>query len=270
MTETSVAQEIPPELRTLGSEDIFNFRCAKGLDCFTLCCRDISIVLTPYDVLRMKRALGLDSSAFLKKYTVAMSTRDRNLPVIILKMEGAERKCPFVSLSGCTIYPNRPWACRMYPLGLAESRTADTAAKFYFLLNEEFCHGHGKGKTCQLREWQAQQGLEEYDLLETPFRELMLHTSWEKAGTLTPEKMGMYFMACYDLDNFRRFVLESSFLRRFEMDETRIEAIRTDDEELLEFAVEWLRFALFGERTMKVRRDVSAQDGARPGSERAV
>ena len=63
-------------------------------------------------------------------------------------------------------------------------------------------------------------------------------------------------MACYDLDRFRRFVFESSFLDRFEVDETRAEAMREDDEELLEFAMQWLRFVLFGERTMKVKKAV--------------
>ena len=34
---------------------------------------------------------------------------------------------------------------------------------------------------------------------------------------LEPKQMEMYWMASYDLDTFRRFVLESSFLDRFEV-----------------------------------------------------
>jgi len=63
-------------------------------------------------------------------------------------------------------------------------------------------------------------------------------------------------MACYDLDRFRRFVFETKFLNYFEVDETRTEVIREDNEELLEFAMQWLRFSLFGEKTMKIRSAV--------------
>ncbi len=61
-------------------------------------------------------------------------------------------------------------------------------------------------------------------------------------------------MACYDLDRFRRFIFESRFLELFEVDEARVEALRRDDEELLEFALQWLRFSLFQEKTMKIRQ----------------
>jgi hypothetical protein len=40
------------------------------------------------------------------------------------------------------------------------------------------------------------------------------------------------------------------------VDEARVEALRRDDEELLEFALQWLRFTLFQEKTMKIRREV--------------
>ena len=36
----------------------------------------------------------------------------------------------------------------------------------------------------------------------------------------------MFYMACYDLDRFRRFVFETRFLQLFEVDEARVEALR--------------------------------------------
>jgi hypothetical protein len=84
----------------------------------------------------------------------------------------------------------------------------------------------------------------------------MLHDFWEKGDPLPPPKMDMYMMACYDLDRFRRFVFETKFLQFFEMDETRVEAMRTDDLELLDFAMQWLRFSLFGEKSMRVKKSV--------------
>ena len=65
--------------------------------------------------------------------------------------------------------------------------------------------------------------------------------------------MELFHTACYDLDAFREFVFESSFLTRFEIEPEVVEAIRTSDEALLAFAFRWLRFALFAEPTLTVR-----------------
>jgi hypothetical protein len=125
------------------------------------------------------------------------------------------------------------------------------------LLKEELCHGHAQGRTVTVREWIDHEGIEEYDMMGASFKALMLHDFWDRAEQLTPEQMDMYFMACYDLDRFRRFVFQSSFLALFEMDEARVEAIRQDDVELLEFAIQWLRFCLFKEKTLRVNRNVA-------------
>ena len=72
-TETVVTPEaILSECPRLGLDDKFAFRCGTDLDCFGRCCHDVSIVLTPYDVLRLKRAAGVDSTEFLDKHTMTL------------------------------------------------------------------------------------------------------------------------------------------------------------------------------------------------------
>ena len=83
-----------------------------------------------------------------------------------------------------------------------------------------------------------------------------LHPFWNDEGLLTPEQIDMYYMACYDLDRFRRFLFQSSFFKLFEVDENRVEAIQGDDLELLDFAMQWLKFSLFKEESMKIKRSV--------------
>ena len=258
MAELSLTQRTPPtDQPAIGMEDVFPFACNKGLDCFTSCCRDVAIVLTPYDVLRMKTALQMDSTEFLEKYTTPALSGEQKVPIVLLKMDSEDKRCPFVTEAGCRVYADRPWACRMYPLGMAEPRHPNPEARpFYFLLREDLCHGHGAGSGCTVRDWITGQGIEQYEMMEASFKHLMLSEIWEKGNTLPPEKLDMYFMACYDLDRFRRFVFETRFLKAFDVDEARIEAIRTDGEELLEFAMDWLRFVLAGERTMRVRKEV--------------
>jgi hypothetical protein len=252
-TQEAILHDYP----RLSLDDTLHFHCFKGVDCFTRCCRDVSIVLTPYDVLRMKRALRLGSTEFLEKYTLLGCTKDKLLPVVLLKMDSTDRRCPFVTDEGCSVYAHRPWACRMYPLGLAEPMGSHPAERgFYFVIHEDLCHGHGRGPECSIREWILSQSIDTFEMMGESFRDLMMNEFWEKGEPLEPRKLEMYLMACYDLDRFRRFVFETRFTEIFDVDEARLEAIRTDDEELMVFAMEWLRFSLFNEKTMKLRKSV--------------
>ena len=63
--------------------------------------------------------------------------------------------------------------------------------------------------------------------------------------------ISLFIMASYDLDTFRQFVFESSFLERFEVDINTIKSIRSEQESLLKFGMEWLLFALFNEGTIR-------------------
>jgi hypothetical protein len=66
----------------------------------------------------------------------------------------------------------------------------------------------------------------------------------------------MFFTVCYDLDKFRDFVFQSSFLDKFEIHDDTITKIKEDDVELLLFGYGWLKFALFGENTMTVKKNI--------------
>jgi hypothetical protein len=36
------------------AQETFRFACHKDLPCFTKCCNDLKLVLTPYDILRLQ------------------------------------------------------------------------------------------------------------------------------------------------------------------------------------------------------------------------
>ena len=87
----------------------FKFKCHKGVKCFTQCCSKIDILLTPYDVLRMKNRLGISSEEFLETYTYMQIDKKTSHPFAMLKMmNDPEKKCPFVKPDGCIIYTDRP------------------------------------------------------------------------------------------------------------------------------------------------------------------
>jgi hypothetical protein len=256
-------ERIVNEQERLGPDDTFQFSCHPGISCFNNCCADVNIFLSPYDVLRLKKRLGMTTTEFLQKHALLPVQKDMPTPVVLLRMEDNEDKtCPFLTPEGCGVYSDRPWPCRMYPLGLASSKDTEDGwqgERFYFLLEEEGCRGfcESGGKEWTVREWMDDQGVDEYDRWGEAYKELALHESFQEGNTLPPEKMEMFFTATYDLDKFRQFVFESTFLDRFEVDEDQIEEMRYSDEALLRFGVLWLRFALFGEKTMRVRPRVA-------------
>jgi hypothetical protein len=207
----------------------------------------------------MKKRLGISSDEFLEKYTIVPFNKKQRLPLVILKMGGDENKrCPFVSPKGCAVYEDRPWACRMYPLGLASPKEDNPAReeKFYFVMEEAHCRGFGEQKEWTVRKWLEDQGIAEYNRMGESFKEITLHDYLQKGGDFGPEKMEMFYMGCYNVDKFRRFVFESRFLQYFEIDPEMVERIRTDDLELMKFAVQWLKLALFNEPTVKVRKQL--------------
>ncbi len=236
----------------------FKYSCHKGLSCFGRCCGDVNIFLTPYDVLRMKKVLGISSEEFLVKYTLPLILQDQQIPVALLKMGDDEnKKCPFVTAEGCVIYTDRPWACRMYPLGLASSVAEAEGEVFCFIADDEsLCMGFKEDKEWTVKEWLTDQGVDIYNQKSQAYMRFTLNKSFQEGSELEPAKVQMFYKTCYNLDNFRTHLFSSSFFERFDIDEATIEGLKTDDEALLDFGIKWLRFSLFAENTLKVKDDV--------------
>lgn len=240
-------------------DDTFKFCCHQKLDCFTHCCADVNIFLTPYDVMRMKNRLGMTSEEFLKKHTISPFTKKQKLPAVVLKMEGEEKRCPFVKDEGCSIYEDRPWSCRMYPVGLASAKKDEEhqGPEFYFLLKESPCLGFEEEKEWTIREWLEDQQIVIYNEMGELLKEISLH-DYLRVRDLSPEKMEMFHTATYNLDKFKKFVNESNFLKYFDVDNETVEKINSDDVELMKFGHKWLLFSLFGVKTMTIKPEVLA------------
>jgi Fe-S-cluster containining protein len=248
-------EKILKDYERMGLDDTFRFGCHPEISCFNSCCGDVNIFLTPYDVLRMKNALGMESGDFLDRYTQLPIHKDMAYPVVMFKLDDDQphKPCQLVGPEGCTIYADRPWPCRMYPLGMASPKEGSEEEEFYFLMKEDCCEGFTQEREWTVRAWLADQGMERYDEFGRLFKEITLHDFFKGGKSLSPERMNMFHMACYDLDTFRRFVFESTFLKRFSVEPEVLERIRDDEEELLRFAFRWVKFSCFGEETIQVR-----------------
>ncbi len=147
----------------------------------------------------------------------------------------------------------------MYPLGMAipPARAGEEPEPMFFVFEDDHCKGREQPdrKEWTADSWRADQDIEAHEALEEGFRDLVSHPWFIGGRSLDPKRMHLLYMGCYDLDTFRDFVFESTFLERFDIDADELEEIKKNDEALLQFAFRWLRFALFAEPTMKVREE---------------
>jgi hypothetical protein len=244
----------------LGRDDPFCFECRRGLECFNHCCHDVNIFLTPYDVIRMKSRLRITSGEFLDRYVILPFSKNMSYPVVMLKMRNDERlRCPFLEEpNGCSIYEDRPWSCRMYPIGRAAppQGAGNDGAPFHFLLCEDFCRGHEQPTQWTVSQWLENQAVGEYDAAGKFFQRFVQDERLVGNTEISPQQMDMIFMAFYDIDRFRRFVFGTKFLSMFQIGPQTLEFIRGNDVALMQFGFDWLRFALWKDPTLVIRDEV--------------
>jgi Fe-S-cluster containining protein len=243
--------------------DRIRFHCHSQLACFTKCCRDVNIFLSPYDILRLKKKLAISSEDFLKRYTISLIPEASGFPVILLKMEEERnRACPFVMPQGCSVYEDRPWSCRMFPLDQGSH-----AGDFHFIAPPSLCLGMKENREQTVDQYLGSQDLESYEENERLFGRIASDPRFSKTGIQNTKIQEMIRMALYDLDRFRRFVLESRFLQIFHVEKEVSEKIATDDMELLKLAIRWLEFGLIAGETLKMREELikKGDEGSGPG-----
>jgi hypothetical protein len=170
-------------------------------------------------------------------------------------MNPGDKRCPFVRSLGCTIYEDRPGACRIYPIGRASMRVEQEkeAREKFFVVREKHCLGFGESRAWSVEQWMADQGVDEYNAMNDQWLEII-----SSRRALGPEKdasrkLQMFFMASYNLDKFRKFVFESKFLRVFDVPPGLADRMAREDTALLKFAFDWLKFSLFGINTIKIK-----------------
>ncbi|GAB4343115.1 MAG: hypothetical protein Kow0089_18670 [Desulfobulbaceae bacterium] len=249
---------ILPRKLTLDSR--LKFRCHPGVSCFTACCHNIKIILTPYDILILRKRLGIPAHEFITEYTQPTYLEKTDMPGVQIRLREDTGGCPFVTPEGCTVYPDRPSACRYYPVGMADFHEGGTdepdEEKFFFIVKEPHCKGFEEDKEWTIGEWRADQGVDVRDEMNREWlRLVMRRKSFGHQATLSEAAKRMFFMASTDLDSFRNFIFNSSFLETYEVDEKTLEEIREDDVALMHFSFRYLANTLFGAQGMKIRKE---------------
>ena len=235
------------EFIPLSIDDTFAFSCNRQVTCFNECCRDLNQFLTPYDILRLKTHLGLPSDQFLTRYTAQHTGPDTGLPVVTLR-PGPDLQCPFVTPDGCSVYPDRPSSCRIYPIARAITRSRETGriTEHFALLKESHCKGFATEKTQSVREWIASQGLADYFALNDEMMEIISLKNQLRPGPLDLAAARLFHLGCYDLDGFKAQILDTGRLESMNPDPALVRAALTDDKALLKLSLWWVKTSLFG------------------------
>ena len=245
----------------LSLDDTVQFNCHKGVACFNECCRNIDIQLTPCDILRLRGRLGVSSSEFVARYTLPFEMDGHGMPGLKLATQPGSRACVFLEEKGCGVYEDRPVACRYYALGsMGMRKTGESGVEdVYFLVKEDHCLGHNEPRSLTVRDYRREQGIEKYDEMNREWRDAIIkkRSSGPAIGQPTARSMQLFDMCSYDVDSFREFIQTPGFRDVFDVGGEEIESLAGDDEQLLEFAIRFMKQALFGENSIPVT------DGAR-------
>ncbi len=241
------SQDFLSSLPELKKGESYTFACCPEVACFNACCGDLNLMLTPYDVYRLRKQLNKPSQGFIQGYCEVAAAGNAGFPMAQLRMlDNARRSCPFVRKEGCSVYQNRPGACRTYPLGRAAKMGKDGSIVVqYFIVREDHCKGFEQGSQWTSSQWLADQGLEEYNEFNDRYM-LLINRFAAQGGKLDAKKLNMAFLALYQLDDFQRFIREMKLFERVQVSQERQDAVLKDELEALRFGLAWLELLLFG------------------------
>ncbi len=245
--------------RQLAEGDTFCFSCHPGIGCFNRCCRNLNLFLYPYDVVRLKNRLEISSEQFLDQYVDVVLRSGDVFPEVLLRMaENEERSCIFVTEQGCSVYGDRPDTCRKFPVekGVLYSAGNRKPESVFFYKPPDFCEGQYEEKVWTIDEWANDEEAKVYNRMTAQWAELrrmfLQQNPWGAEGPQGP-KAKMAFMTAYNIDQFRDFVFNSSFLKRYKIKKDLQRKLRRSDTELLLLGFDWIRFYLWGIRPKSFR-----------------
>lgn len=238
-----------PELLPIETEETFHFACHGKVPCFNRCCRDLNQALTPYDVLCLKTFLKISSREFIQTYAVMFAGPSTGLPVVSLRFgDDKEKRCPFVTPGGCSVYEARPSSCRIYPLAraLRRDRSDGRISEHFAVVREPHCRGFEQPGTQTVRQWVADQHLEAYLAMNDALMELIALKNRLRPGPLSTEHEQWARMALYDIERLREKAQADELPG---LDGGRLFPLPpgNDDRAWLQWGLRWIKRMLFGE-----------------------
>ena len=242
--------QFPDNVTRLCGKKRFSFGCHPRVACFTECCRELDLLLTPYDVLCLSKELQMSAKEFIDRFVVVEQDEQGGFPRLYLGMvDDGRASCPFISNRRCKVYNSRPGACRAYPVGRGATLDANGQVhETHVLIREEHCRGFAESHSHNVTEWFENQGLNDYNVLNDEVLSLLQHEQIKQGIRFTQEQKDNYILALYKLDEFRKMVSSAAFKDKYKLSEKDQNAILANDLNLLRFGIRWMKDLLFTEK----------------------
>lgn len=233
--------------KELTLEDEIFFKCYKGISCFNQCCYDVKLVLSPYDFLRLRKALNLTVEDFIKKYGELYIGEITQLPVISVKIDPYTFACPFLKENeGCTIYKDRPSSCRLYPLARFVTKNEKKQKHETFkIIRETYCKGHYEKRIIKIKNYLEEQELSPYLYYNDLWGEVIFKRQKFANIPLTGEILDLIFLIAYNLPEFKE-KLKENFLEDFPYEDIEEES----EEILLERGLNYIKDKILSEEIL--------------------
>ncbi len=235
---------LPEFISPIDEDDSFSFACHSGVKCFNECCRLLELALSPYDVLRLRKATGITSEQLLEQYVIFEQEPGEAFPRLYLTMiDDGRASCVFVEKEGCTVYEHRPGACRTYPLGRSVRRTRIGADQQFVIIKEDHCQGFLEAARQTPKSYIYHQELTLYNQFNDAVMEILQHDAIRNGFAPSQQNIELYILALYNLDTFRKMLFEDR-LNTIVLTHTEKEQLQ-NDENLLKFGIDVLYRQIF-------------------------
>lgn len=241
---------LPDNVRNLSLNETFCFRCHRDVACFTDCCRELDLALTPYDVIRLRQALNISSKDFFCQHAIVEQGPEDAFPHVYLAMvDDGRASCPFVSEKGCRVYRDRPGACRTYPVGRAAFLDEHgKPAAYHVLLTEPHCRGFHECSLFSVEQWIGDQGLAPYNTMNDAVMFIMQHPAMKQGKKIIGPKADKFLLSLYHLDEFHVLLQQNQTETNTYWQTKTTGDTLSEDTVLLKYAIQWLYYELFGEK----------------------
>ena len=239
-------EALPDNFRQVEQDQQFCFACHPGVPCFTECCRELDLALTPYDVLRLKKRLQVQSGSLLEQYVIIEWDDRLVFPQCYLTMvDDGRASCVFVSPDGCTVYEDRPGACRAYPIGRGVS--SQDSKEHYVLVEEPHCKGFAESTSQTPHHYLRDQGLEDYSRHNDAMMSILQHEKVQQGFRPNRQQLDQFIMALYNLDLFRQEMSDGRISMKRPLNSAELQGLAGNEEQLLFLGINWLKQEIFGE-----------------------
>lgn len=162
-------------------EGTFKFHCTM---CGKCCREREDILLTPRDIYRMSKELGIVPEELLRRYCEAYIGADSRVPIVRLRPRGINRECPLLKERKCLVHKAKPTVCAMFPIGrcIRMEASEDPSEAFRNGRVEYIYTNPGCGddaETHTVREW-----LQEFDISDEDAFFLKWHRTLYELGNM--------------------------------------------------------------------------------------